>query len=239
MRPWSPPISFNMSDPDDEGRLTTAFEAGAIQTVVDSVEHVANGLFELRHPDRRDDAGLRANFVTDIVNQGPTFGRWWLFEWSGQLVRFPERDDLRALRTFRNRDLITPAEQRRLYAATIAVFGLSVGSNVVERLVGAGIGGSFIIADMDIIEPSNLNRINGAFSDVGEHKVDFVAKRISAIDPYIEQVHLHSGVDAHLLQAVIRDHSPDILIDEMDDLCDEGPLTRHRTKPPHSCALGQ
>ncbi|MDQ1248669.1 MAG: tRNA threonylcarbamoyladenosine dehydratase, partial [Actinomycetota bacterium] len=174
-RPWSPPVAFELGKPEDEDRLASALEDGEIRTVIDPIEHVANGLFELRHTERRDDARLRADFVRNIVDQGPAFGRWWLFEWSGQLVRFPERDDLRALRTFRNRDLITPTEQAILYSATIAVFGLSVGSNVVERLVGSGIGGTFILADMDIIEPSNLNRINGVFSDVGEHKVDFVA----------------------------------------------------------------
>ena len=215
---WSPPVPFDLGQPEDEDRLASALEGGGIRTVIDPIEHMANGLFEVRHPDRRGDARLRADFVANIVDQGPAFGRWWLFEWSGQLVRFPERHDLRALRTFRNRDLITPAEQALLYSATIAVFGLSVGSNVVERLVAAGVGGRFILADMDIIEPSNLNRINCAFSDVGEHKADFVAKRISSIDPYIEQVHLRSGVSAELLDGIIREYSPDILIDEMDDL---------------------
>ena len=217
-RPWSPPVSFDLSDPDDEQRLASTFEAGAVNSAVDPIEDLANGLFELHHPDQRDDFQLRSKFAADIREQGQAFGRWWLFEWSGQLVRFPDRDDLRALRTFRNRDLITAEEQRRLYSSTIAVFGLSVGSSAVERLIASGIGGTLILADKDIVDPSNLNRINATFADVGEHKVDFIAKRISTIDPYIEQVHLLSGVDVPGLERVIGQHSPDILIDEMDDL---------------------
>ena len=231
-RTWSPPVSFNLSDPEDAHRLESSLTAGEVRTVVDPIEHLAKGLFELRHPDRRDDAHMRSAFVASTLDQGPAFGRWWLFEWSGQLVRFPDRDDLHALRTFRNRDLITAEEQRRLYSSTIAVFGLSVGSSVVERLVASGIGGTFVLADMDIIEPSNLNRINATFGDVGEHKVDFVAKRISTIDPYITQVHLRSGINSQLLESVILEHSPDLLIDEIDDLAMEAHVRqagrRHR-----------
>ena len=116
MHPWSPPVSYDLRDPDDARRLESSLATGEVRTVVDPIEHLAKGLSEPRYPDRRDDARTRSAFVPSILDQGPAFGRWWLFEWSGQLVRFPECDDLHALRTFRNRDLITAEEQRLLDA---------------------------------------------------------------------------------------------------------------------------
>lgn len=138
--------------------------------------------------------------------------------WSGRLVRFPERDDLRALRTFRNRDLITRTEQAILYSATIAVFGLSVGSSVVERLVGSGIGRSSSWPTWtSSSRPTSTGSTAPSATSVSTRQTRRQAG-ISSIDPYINQVHLRSGIDQDVLEAIIRTHSRDILIDEMDDL---------------------
>lgn len=215
---WTQPCGFNLNDDLDRQRLESAFASGAIRTVRDSVEVIANDLFELRHPEQKSNDGLREEFVADIMAKGERFGRWFLFPWSRELVRYPDKDSHRDLRTSRNRNLITHAEQRKLYESTVAVFGLSVGSNVIGSLVLSGVGGKIVLADMDDIEPSNLNRINGSMHDVGVKKIDLVAQKISEIDPYIEQAHLRDGVTADNLDEAIEQHCPDVLIDEVDDL---------------------
>ena len=214
---WSRPVEYDLASGIDEFTLAEAFSAGEVTAVVDGIDHIADDLFEYEHPDKKADDSERQQYVEGIKAQGNKFGKWFLFPWSGELVHYPNREQHRALRTSRNRNLITNAEQDQLYASTIAVFGLSVGSKVVEQLVGSGIGGTLILGDPDHITPTNLNRISGGFSHVGMKKIHKVASEISTIDPYIEQVHFTDGVTAENLEALGK-HRPDIIFDEVDDL---------------------
>ncbi|MDB5186449.1 MAG: UBA/THIF-type binding protein [Candidatus Saccharibacteria bacterium] len=214
---WEPPQMFDLSDESDRQELEHKFDVGEVHGVHDEIGAIANELYEWENPDKKADQQERAAFVHDITSQGARYGRWVLFPWSSELVRYPEKDQHRALRTSRNRSLITGEEQQRLYESTAAVFGLSVGSNVVEKLVASGIGGKIIIGDPDRLEPSNLNRIAGGFSDVGSKKVDLMARKISEIDPYIEQVHFLEGVTRESLSDLAA-HRPNVIFDEVDDL---------------------
>ncbi|MEX0748827.1 MAG: ThiF family adenylyltransferase [Candidatus Saccharimonadales bacterium] len=217
---WSQPDRFNLENKKDKTRLQALITSGDTVDIHDQVQLIAEDLYDLAHPEQKDskDPNTYADFIANITAQGMEYGEWFFFPWSRALVRYPEREDLRRIRTSRNRNLITSSEQERLYEATVAVFGLSVGSNVVEALLSSGIGGKLIIADMDTIEPSNLNRIRADFTQVGVKKLDYVAKRISMIDPYIEQVHLPAGLTAENLETVVTNHRPDVIIDEVDNL---------------------
>lgn len=226
---WSPPTEFDLTSTEARHELGNRFSVGEIRTVFDPVVEVANDLYEYNHPDKKDDVQRREAFVDDILRQGSQYGRWFLFPWSGELVRYPEMAEHRALRTSRNRDLITADEQSRLYDSTVAVFGLSVGSKVVENLVTSGIGGKIIIGDPDSITPSNLNRLSAGFTDVGSLKLDTAAKNISEIDPYIEQVHFTDGVTNENLE-LLNEHKPAVVFDEVDDLAIKAALRKFGDK---------
>jgi hypothetical protein len=72
---------------------------------------------------------------------------------------------------------------------------------------------------MDILEPSNLNRINATMQDVGSKKVDVAAKKISIADPYIRQVHFSDGVTRQNIDKLTDPAiAPDVIVDEVDDL---------------------
>ena len=58
-------------------------------------------------------------------------------------------------------------EQGRLAGLRVAVAGLSVGRAVVSTLVHEGIGGELRLADFDVLDLSNLNRVAGGVADVG------------------------------------------------------------------------
>jgi tRNA threonylcarbamoyladenosine dehydratase len=213
---WTEPLEFDLSQAIDEAELLARFEADGINSVVDSVDRVANELFEVRHPDRINDLDFREQFVAGIKAMGTRFGKWFLFPWSQKLVRYPDVGVHRDLRTARNKNLITSEEQDRLYDASILVGGLSVGSSIVEELVASGIGGTLIIGDPDTISPSNLGRIRGGFQDVGRGKIDHAAIKISEADPYIEQVHLRDGITEESLESLAV--HPAIIFDAVDDL---------------------
>jgi molybdopterin/thiamine biosynthesis adenylyltransferase len=63
-----------------------------------------------------------------------------------------------------------------------------------------------------------LNRIKAVYSEVGVHKVDVLAKRVSETDPYIEQVHIKEGLNEVNLTSILEEHNPHVLVDEIDDL---------------------
>ncbi len=216
---WSPPRFFQL--PGDLAELETLHASGAILHVHDRIELAIEELYDIEYPHEKDarDARRFATYKEQYGNGNTDhYGSWVFYPWSGEIVHFPPSDDLRSLRTSRNRNLITKEEQSHLLEATIAVVGMSVGSNVIEALLSQAIGGTYIIIDMDSLEPSNLNRIRAPYKEIGVHKVDFIAKRVSEIDPYVKQVHYKNGLDEETLDQIITSHYPDILVDEMDSV---------------------
>lgn len=214
---WAQPDEFDFSSWADRSEVSRRFEDGRIKTTIDRSTEIAGDLFSLRHPDQKLDTARRAEFVGDITARGLRFGRWFNFSWNQQLVRYPEQSDHEDLRTYRNKDMITDAEQKKLLMAKVAVFGLSVGSSVVEQLAMGGIGGTFVLGDLDKLSPTNLNRIRAGFDNIGMEKIDIAAIKLSETDPYITQVHFRDGVNgAHLDE--LAEIKPDVIFDEIDNL---------------------
>lgn len=215
---WSKPEEYDLGTPLDRKILDKKLDNNEVVSVSDGLSIIAADMFEVNHPDLSYDEKAKEEYVREIEGKGAAYGKWFYFPWSKELVHYPLRDDHLQLRTARNRNLITQEEQQILYASTLAIFGLSVGSNVVDRLVISGIGSKLILADPDTIDATNLNRISASISDLGSYKVDFVAKRVSQVDPYIEQVHFRESVTSEGLASISTEHRPDILFDEVDDL---------------------
>jgi molybdopterin/thiamine biosynthesis adenylyltransferase len=182
---WSPPRIFDLKEAGDATQLEEEFDAGNITDVFDSIR------------------GERE------------YGKWVLFPWLAKLVHYPEPEDHLAQRTARNRNLVTAEEQQKLYDSTVAVFGLSVGREVVKKLVISGIGNTLLLGDHDTLEPSSLNRIDGVLSDIGMRKLDQIACAVSETDPFIKQIHFYDGFTEENA-VVIETHRPDILVDEID-----------------------
>ena len=187
----------------------------------DQIELAIDELFDIAYPAKKDSKSLDevSDFGKQLVGDSPhQWGTWVYYPWLNQVVHFPPKQELRALRTSRNRNLITAEEQRTLYNATILIVGMSVGSNIVEALVSQGIGGKLILIDMDIIEPSNLNRIRSAYHQVGLHKVEAISRKVWEIDPYIEIIDYREGLNEQNLVEILDQHKIDVLVDEMDEL---------------------
>lgn len=222
---WAEPETFDLSQPDGRKALERRITEGAARYVLDPLDAIANDLSQLKYPSQVTPDRLRSEFISGIKEQGDAFGTWVLFPWSHTVVRYPDKDSYRQLRTSRNRDLITVEEQEKLHRAKIAVFGLSVGSNAADMLVRTGIGHRYLLADYDTVAPSNLNRITATGIDLGCSKLDLVARRISKLDPWIEQVHFREGVTAETLRR-LSDDPPDVIVEEVDDLAAKARIRR-------------
>ncbi|MBL7943230.1 MAG: ThiF family adenylyltransferase, partial [Flavobacteriales bacterium] len=97
--------------------------------------------------------------------------------------------------------------------------GLSVGQSVSLALALERVAGEIRIADMDVLELSNLNRIRSAAANVGLKKTVMVAREIAEIDPFLSVVCFDSGIDRENVDAFLTgDGGIDLLVEECDDV---------------------
>ena len=93
----------------------------------------------------------------------------------------PKAEVLEALMVARH----TPGVHAHMKKATVGIAGLGgLGSAVAIALARVGIG-TLILADFDLVEPSNLNRQHYALKHIGMAKVDAMAKILTGINPYL------------------------------------------------------
>lgn len=80
----------------------------------------------------------------------------------------------------------TPGIHHRIRQATIGIAGAGgLGSAVAVALARTGIG-RLIIADYDIVEPSNLNRQHYHIDQIGLYKVDALAVNLARMNPCVQ-----------------------------------------------------
>lgn len=93
----------------------------------------------------------------------------------------PTKDELEGLMASRH----TPGVHAKLKQATVGVAGVGgLGSAIVVALARVGVG-RIIIADFDVVEPSNLNRQQYFIDQIGSYKVDALLENLRRINPYI------------------------------------------------------
>ena len=75
---------------------------------------------------------------------------------------------------------------KKLKAAAVGIAGLGgLGSNVAVALARAGVG-RLVIADFDVVEPSNLNRQQYFIDQLGAGKVAALTENLRRINPYVQ-----------------------------------------------------
>lgn len=97
---------------------------------------------------------------------------------------------------------------------TIAIAGCGgLGSNIAISLVRSGIG-RLIIADFDKVELSNLNRQQYVTGDIGEFKVEVLARHLKNINPEVEITAVNQKLSPENIKELFKD--ADILIEAFD-----------------------
>jgi sulfur carrier protein ThiS adenylyltransferase len=103
--------------------------------------------------------------------------------------RIPTADELEAQLVARH----SPGVHKRLKQATVGIAGLGgLGSPIAVALARCGIG-RLILADFDIVEPSNLNRQQYFVDQLGLPKAQALKDTLARINPYVT-------VEAHVLR---------------------------------------
>lgn len=232
---WSAPQLFDLTRPSDEEDVHRLLRAGAVTALVDHGDEIAADLFDHKFPGERNDGAAKREFVEAAKEQGDAFGTFVYFPWLQTIVRYARKEDHLGLITSRNRNLITAEEQQTLYkGVTILNAGQSVGASVTEELAGMGIGDTHVIADPDVIDYTNLNRIRSGVMDLGLSKVDRTAKVLSLYNPWINIVPLRDGITpSNLLKLTNTGLIPSLIVEAVDDMPTKARLRlfaeQHRT----------
>ncbi len=94
----------------------------------------------------------------------------------------PSPDELEYLMAARH----TPGIHARLKEACVGIAGVGgLGSAVATALARIGVG-RLIMADFDVVEPSNLNRQQYFVDQLGMPKVEAMADTLRRVNPYIQ-----------------------------------------------------
>ncbi|MBW4054967.1 MAG: sulfur carrier protein ThiS adenylyltransferase ThiF [Proteobacteria bacterium] len=98
----------------------------------------------------------------------------------------PTEEELEGLMASRH----TPGVHIRLKRGVVGIAGVGgLGSAAAVALARVGVG-TLVIADFDVVEPSNLNRQQYFIDQIGRFKVDALVENLQRINPFI-------SVEAH------------------------------------------
>jgi sulfur carrier protein ThiS adenylyltransferase len=101
----------------------------------------------------------------------------------------PPREELEGLLAARH----TPGVHARLKGGRVGIAGLGgLGSAVAVALARMGVGG-LVLADFDVVEPSNLNRQQFFVEQIGLSKTEALGQNLSRINPFVN-LRLHRVV---------------------------------------------
>lgn len=147
------------------------------------------------------------------------YGVWVYYPWNNNLVHILDEPEFIKLRTNRNCNKITPAEQETLLKKKIGIIGLSVGQSIALTMAMERTCGEIRLADFDTAELSNLNRLRTGLHNLGLNKAVIAAREIAEIDPFIKVKIFNKGLTAQNMDSFFLDEGRlDLLVEVCDGL---------------------
>src|SRR5690606_38236162 len=129
--------------------------------VFDELRDQIKELIKLRKPKKnmtREEMEEEINNYID-QNEHDQLGVWAYYPWSNKIVHLLDEEEFVEVRTNRNFYKITPEERDILAQKKVGIIGLSVGQSVSVTMAMERRFGEIRLADFDILELSNYNRI--------------------------------------------------------------------------------
>jgi hypothetical protein len=179
-------------------------------------------LFRIRHPGQHPEqhgfGDAFARFAADFLDGRPSdaSGNWFYYPWRNTLVHVLPQAEYRLVRSSRNRNLITTAQQAELAGKRVGIAGQSIGASVAAGLALGGYYRVIRLADFDSLSLSSLNRVNDSVTNLGLPKVILTARRICELDPYATVEVVPAGLTEDNLAAFMA--GLDVAVCAMDGL---------------------
>jgi tRNA A37 threonylcarbamoyladenosine dehydratase len=215
------PLRYNPADPEDRSRLAALIESGSVHHIHDSIVEQVGELIEIETPERKWPAPDLERAARDRLAAAGAdrYGTWIFYPWLRSLVHVLPEAEFRSVRTSRNRNKITIAEQDLLRRLRIGVLGLSVGQATAVVLAMEEVGGELVLADFDRLSLSNMNRLRAGVHDIGTEKTVLTARQIFELNPYASVTTFPEGLnDGNIAHFLDSPRPLDLLIEECDDL---------------------
>lgn len=215
------PIIYRAADFKSRHELERLLTADGQLFVYDSLLGQLQELVKVRNPAHRFTANELAEAAK--AHTGKTswmeYGAWVYYPWSKRLVHILDEKEFVEVRTSRNQYKITPAEEQALAEKKVGVIGLSVGQSAAVTMAMERIFGEIRLADFDVLELSNYNRIRTGIHNLDLPKVISVAREIAEIDPYLKVTCYTEGITESNIDAFLQEGGKlDLLLDECDGL---------------------
>lgn len=215
------PVLINRKKQEGNDTFQQLLETHSDRIVRDQFASQKKELFKIQNPKKR----LSQNELDVLFDDWKADkevdheGIWVYYPWSNILIHVLEKNEFVALRTSRNQHKISKKEQEELGTKKLGIIGLSVGSAVALSIATERSCGKLKLADFDVIELSNLNRLKTGLQNIGLNKCIVTAREIAEIDPFIEVECFTDGITENNIQAFMTGGGKlDILIDECDDI---------------------
>jgi sulfur carrier protein ThiS adenylyltransferase len=108
----------------------------------------------------------------------------------------------------------TPGVYEKIRNATVGIAGVGgLGSSIAVALARTGVG-RLILADYDVVEPSNLNRQQYFIDQIGLPKVDALKANLARINPNVQSAVFYGKLDRENIPQVFA--PVDILVEAFD-----------------------
>lgn len=226
------PIILRITNSEDKIILENLLNSQSVFYINDTIEGQIRELIKCRNVGIRIDEARYQSLSQELLAGVPIqeYGVWVYYPWSGRLLHMLDEDEFIEVRTNRNQYKITKEERNVLASKKIGVIGLSVGQSVALTLAMERTCGAIVLADFDVLELSNLNRIRSGIHNLGLNKVIVAAREISEIDPFIKVDCFTEGITEENMESFFLSNGKlDLLVEECDGL-DMKIITRLKAK---------
>jgi molybdopterin/thiamine biosynthesis adenylyltransferase len=226
------PLLLRINIPEDRVVFDALFQDEKISFLHDEITTQLKELIKCKNPAKRileDDYKELIN--EHIKNKDITeYGVWAYYPWNRKLVHLLDEEEFKEVRTNRNQYKITIQERDLLATKVIGIIGLSVGQSIALTLAMERGFGELRLADFDVLELSNMNRIRTGVSNLGVPKVTIAAREIMEIDPFLKVTCFYDGLTEENITSFFEENGKlDILVDECDGL-DMKIIARHKAR---------
>jgi molybdopterin/thiamine biosynthesis adenylyltransferase len=226
------PIFFRLSSQSDKNNLENLLTENKGIKIFDELHGQLEELVKSRNPkivySKERLSKDAVNYLGQISSE--EYGVWVYYPWASRLVHILDEEEFISVRTNRNQHKITNRERTILSEKKIGVVGLSIGQSVALTMTMERIYGEIRLADFDLLELSNMNRIRTGIFNLGTSKVIAVAREIAEIDPFLKVVCFTDGLTENNMDKFFQEGGKlDLLVEACDGL-DMKILSRRKAK---------
>ena len=215
------PLFFRVNNQSEKQQLQALIADDRVSFFHNDIVSQLQELIKSLNPAIRILEADYADRINKHLNGRPIddYGVWVYYPWNRRLVHLLDESEFVEVRTNRNQYKITKAERDQLLTKKIGIIGLSVGQSIALTIAMERGCGELRLADFDVLELSNLNRIRTGLHNIGIPKVVAVAREIAEIDPFIKVECYFDGLtETNLDDFFLANGKLDILVDECDGL---------------------